>query len=156
MRPEVRPHRYFQNRRVAVGVQPAAVDDADASVAVVPAVLEEPLDAGARLGSRHAVQVAPVADDVSTLLELPDLAAVDAVRDEIVLSCVNVVASWRCVTWETDSWSIAHASARVRLKADDVPHLPGKCIGVSDGCVMPKRALGRSEPCAAFLHTAIL
>src|SRR6266566_3521004 len=139
MGPEVRPYPYFQDRRVAVGVQPAAVDDADASVTPVPAVLDEPLDAGACLGSRHAVQVKAVADDVRTLLQLPDLAAVDAVRDELVFFrflCVNGVASGRCVTWKADSWSIAHAPATVRLKADDVPHLPGKCVGVRDGCVM--------------------
>src|SRR5205823_3990568 len=128
MGPEVLTHAFFQDRRVAVGVQPAAVDDADASVAPVPAVLDEPLDAGARLGSRHAVQVAAVADDVRTLLQLPDLASVDAVRDEIVFWCASGVASGRCVTWKTDSWSIAHAPATVRLKADHVPHLPGKCV----------------------------
>ena len=51
----------------------------------MPAVLDEPFRAGERLGTPHAVQVAPVADDVIAVSQFPDLAPIDAVRDEVVV-----------------------------------------------------------------------
>src|SRR5882672_912116 len=50
----------------------------------MPAVLDEPSDAGERVGPRHAVQVAPVADDIFASFQFPDLAPIDAIRDEVV------------------------------------------------------------------------
>ena len=85
MRPEVLPHTRLQDRRVVFRVQPAAVDDADASMTTMPAVLDQPPYAGHRLGSRHAVQIAPGADDVVTSFQFPDLAPIDAVCDEVVI-----------------------------------------------------------------------
>ena len=85
MRPEVLPHAHFQDRRVVFGVQPATVDDADASMAAVLTVLDESSHAGERVGSRLAVQVAPVADAVFAVFQFPNLAPIDALRDEIVL-----------------------------------------------------------------------
>ena len=67
------------------GVQPAAVDDADASMTSVPAVVNEPTHDAERLGTRHAVQVAPIADDVAALFQFPDLAPIDAICDEVVV-----------------------------------------------------------------------
>jgi hypothetical protein len=54
-------------------------------MAAMPVALDEPFHAGERLGTRHAVQVAPVADDVIAVFQFPDLASVDAVRDEVVV-----------------------------------------------------------------------
>ena len=85
MRPEVLAHARLQNRLVACRVQPTAVDDADASMAAMPAVLDQPFHSGERFGSRHAVQVVPVVDDVFTSCQLPDLAPIDAVRNEVVV-----------------------------------------------------------------------
>ena len=85
MRPEVLAHARLQNRLVAYRVQPTAVDDADASMAAMPAVLDQPFHAGERFGSRHAVQVVPVVDDVFTSFQLPDLAPIDAVRNEVAV-----------------------------------------------------------------------
>ena len=85
MRPEVLPHARLQDRRVVFRVQPAPVNDADVSMAAMPAVLDEPSHFGERIGTRHAVQVEPVADGVFASLQFPDLAPIDAVRDEVVV-----------------------------------------------------------------------
>ena len=64
-------------------------------MAAMPAVLDEPSHAGERLGTRHAVQVAPVADEVSASFQFPDLAPVDAVCDEVVIRYVRIFRSLR-------------------------------------------------------------
>jgi hypothetical protein len=64
-------------------------------MAAMPAVLDEPFHVGERLGTRHAVQVAPVADDVFTLFQFPDLAPIDAVRHEVVIQSVRMFRSLR-------------------------------------------------------------
>jgi hypothetical protein len=72
-------------------MQATAVHDADASKLTVTAVLDEPSDAHAGLGSRHPVQVAPVSDGVLAALQLPDLAPVDAMRGEVLVRSVTIV-----------------------------------------------------------------
>jgi hypothetical protein len=54
-------------------------------MAAMPAVLDEPSHAVERLGTRHAMQIAPVADDVFACFQFPDLASIDALRDEVVV-----------------------------------------------------------------------
>jgi hypothetical protein len=119
-------------------------------MAAMPAVLDEASHAGERVVSRHAVQVAPVADDVLALFQFPDLATIDAVRDEIVSWFVRVFPWLWWVTGRTDSWSAAHAPARVRFKPDDVPHLSSECVGVGGGRVGP---VSRGKLAAVFFRT---
>ena len=64
-------------------------------MAAMPAALDEPSHGGDRLGARHAVQVAPVADDVFAFFQFPDLAPIDAVRDEVVIRYVRMFRSLR-------------------------------------------------------------
>jgi hypothetical protein len=66
-------------------VQTAAVDDADASMSAMLAVLDEPSDAGERVGTCHAVQVSPAADGEFALFQFPDKSPIDAVRYEVVV-----------------------------------------------------------------------
>ena len=83
MRLEGFAHARLQDRHASGRAQAAAVNDADAAVAIVAAGLEELLHARGRGGGRHAVQVAPIRGGVVAAFQFPDLAPVDARRGEV-------------------------------------------------------------------------
>jgi len=61
------------------------MDDADAPMPAVTAVLDEAPHACARLSSGHPVQIATVANDVRAALQLSNLATVDAGRSVVLI-----------------------------------------------------------------------
>jgi hypothetical protein len=157
MRPEVLPHARLEDRRFPFGVQPAAVDNADASMTAVPAVLDKPPHVGERGISRHAVQVAAAADNVLASFELPNLPPIDAVRDEIILRCVGVYGSLRSVARRLDWWRLVRAPARVGFESDHVVHLSSECVGVGVGVGGGRFArVDGGDLAAASFHAAIL
>jgi len=71
-------------------MQPSAVDDADASVAVAP-VVDELLHARDGLGDGLGVQVQPAAWDVVSALDPSDLTPIDTRRDVALLRPCPIV-----------------------------------------------------------------
>jgi len=59
--------------------------DTDASVPAMTTVRDEALHARARLRCGHAVKIATIAGLVLAALQLPELAAVDSGRNEILV-----------------------------------------------------------------------
>jgi hypothetical protein len=150
MPPEALPHTCLQDRGLFCGMQPAAVHDANASMPGVPAVVDEPIHARARVRSRHAVQVAPISDGVLSALQLSDLTAVDAMRGEVLVRFIDMVAS-RDRGRRADRCSLPDTAARIRSEADDVCHRLLERVGVRR--VIPARHAGRCVlSCALGLH----
>src|SRR4029077_3994463 len=74
----------LENRYVAFRMQAAAVDDADAAMAVVAAGVDQAPHARGRLLRCHAMKVATVRDRIFAALQFSDLTPVDARRREAV------------------------------------------------------------------------
>lgn len=81
MLPQAFPHGPLENRHTPLGMQPPAVDDADAAMAATAAVDEPPYACDGFRG-RLAMKVEPIAGDVFSALQLPELTAVNARGDE--------------------------------------------------------------------------
>ena len=151
MRPQVAPHRVFRIGALSLRVQPAAVNDADASMTAMPAVLDEP----PTLASASAA-VMPCRSRRSRTTYLPVFSFLISRRSTpaATKSLSDMSAcSVRCGEGRGGliGATAADAPARVGFKPDDVPHLPSECVSVG-GCV-GLVVLGKFG--AAFCHGRI-
>src|SRR6266851_723603 len=113
MRLEELTHPRLQDRYVVFRVEAAPVHDADAPMSAVTAVVDEPPHPRARVRRRHAVQVAPVADDVLSALQFPDLAPIHTIRGEVIIWSIGVIGGRRGHWWCTDGWGRVRPPARI-------------------------------------------
>ena len=90
MSPEILPHARLEDRHIPFGMQPPAVDDADASVAMAPAV-DELLHVRDSFGGGLGVQIEPAAWSVVSALDLSELAPIDTRRDVTLLRFCLIV-----------------------------------------------------------------
>ena len=144
MRPQAFADARFQNWHVPFRVQTTAVDDADAAMAAVAAVVDESPHARARLHRRLAVQVAPIRDWVLPALQLSDFAPVDARRREVVIRFIEKSRSGgpRLLRRRQGNWpTLPDPPARIAWKREHVRHLARKRVGV--GWVISGRCAGR-------------
>src|SRR3989442_5654255 len=101
-------------------MQAAAMDDADAPMPAVTAVLDEPPHARAGLSSGHPMQIATVAKDVRAALQPSNLTTVDARRGVVLIRSVTVVGGRRQGWGVTDGGSSPEPAARNRPKSEHV------------------------------------
>ena len=90
MAPEIVPHTRLEDRHVPLGMQPPAVDDADASVAMAPAGNELLHVRDGFLGGL-GVQVEPAAWSVVSALDRSELTPIDTRRDVTLLRSRPIV-----------------------------------------------------------------
>ena len=79
---EAFPHARLEDRDLPLGMQPPAVDDADAAMLTVAAIVDEPLHARDGFRGGLAMQVEPAGRGVFSTLQLPELTPVHAWGDE--------------------------------------------------------------------------
>ena len=90
MAPEILPHARLEDRHIPFGMQPPAVDDADASVAMAPAV-DELLHVRDGFRGGLGVQVEPAAWGVVSALDPSKLTPIDTRRDITLLGSGRIV-----------------------------------------------------------------
>lgn len=156
------PDGGLENRLVPFRVQPAAMHDADAAMAIVATVLDEPLHAGDGLGGGDAMQVERVGCDVVSASELSQLTPVNAGSDEpAVRSCVRIIfdrGTWMIgCTGQAHLGSRANASPRIWWQPDDICHRTREILSIRvrrGGPVVSR--VGAAAFLGIPLHVAIL
>jgi hypothetical protein len=161
MLPEALPHARLEDRDIPLRVQPPAVDDADAAIAVAT-IIDEPLHARDGFRSGHAMQVEPAAGGVFSALQLSELTPVHAWGDEASLWTVIMILPGgrrggrgrraRCA----DVRSRANAPARIRREADNVRHRAREVVDVGVRGAGLASLVGVVAFLRTPLHTAIL
>ena len=124
---EALPHARLEDREIPLGMQPPAVDDADAAIVVVT-IVDEPLQARDGFRGSLTMQVEPAAWGVLSTLQFPELTPVHTwgnearLRNVMIVFAVRRQAGRRGRARSGDLRSSANAPARVRGEPDDVRH----------------------------------
>jgi hypothetical protein len=124
---EALPHARLEDREIPLGMQPPAVDDADAAIVVVT-IVDEPLQARDRFRGGLTMQIEPAAWGVLSTLQFSELTPVHTWSNEARLRNVMIVFTARRQPRRRGRArsgglrSSANAPARVRREPDDVRH----------------------------------
>ena len=90
MASKILPHTRFEDRDIPLGMQASAVDDADASVAMAPAV-DEPLHVRDGFRGGLGVQIETAAWGVVSAPDLSQLTPIDTRRDITFLGSCRII-----------------------------------------------------------------